>query len=170
MTERPTYVGIGECACARIDVQLYHLPRAVVTQHPVCARCLVALGFEVPVPRTADDLALVGGVPVWKPQTSPMRDIGVEPLVHVGRLDLGHGHIFEVVYGVDDCLVGWLHTHPDQRNPTAELCQSFCAVRPLNGSPIHQVISVDPLTLTPSLQCRTCGAHGHVRDNLWEPC
>jgi hypothetical protein len=146
VTDRPAYVGIGECACARVDVQLYRVPGSVVTVPPVCASCLDA------------------------GRTAPMTALGPAPLAHVGRLDLGHGHVFEVVYGVDDQLVGWLHTHPDRRNPTAELCQSFCAVRPLNGTPVHQVVRVDPLTLSPSLLCRMCGAHGHVRDNQWEPC
>jgi hypothetical protein len=31
------------------------------------------------------------------------------------------------------------------------------------------VPSVDPLTLTPSLQCRVCGHHGHITAGRWAP-
>lgn len=32
-----------------------------------------------------------------------------------------------------------------------------------------QVESWEPLTLSPSLLCLTCGAHGYVRKGRWEP-
>lgn len=64
-------------------------------------------------------------------------------------------------------LVGWLHTHPDARGITSP-CQSFCAVRALNGSPIYEVVHLDPLTLAPSLQCPTCGDHGNVVAGKWK--
>jgi hypothetical protein len=167
MTERPVYVGVGECDCKRIDTKLYHVPGTEFARRPVCAVCLVDHGFEVPTPRTADDLEEIDGRPTWKPMPTPPP---LNPLVHAGKLDLGYGHIFEAVLGSDEQLIGWLHTHPDARSLEGMLCQSFCAVRPLNGTPIHQVVSVDPLTLMPSLLCRTCGAHGHVTNGKWEPC
>lgn len=164
MRERPAYVGVGECDCARIDVLLYHVPGTELAQRPLCETCLHAKGFTVPEPRTAEDIEMIDGRPTWKP-VPPAPEL----LVHAGKLDLGYGHIFEAVLGADDRLVGWLHTHPDARNGAGMLCQSFCAVRPLNGSPVHQVVSDDPLTLTPSLLCRTCGAHGNVINGKWEP-
>lgn len=88
----------------------------------------------------------------------------------VARLDLGDGHSFEAVIGHDDHLVGWLHTHLDARSPTGMLCQSFCAVRPIDGAPVHQVLCADPLTLVPSLKCRMCGAHGNITNGRWESC
>jgi len=98
-----------------------------------------------------------------------MEDNMTEPLLHVGQLDLGLGHTFEVMLGRDEELIGWLHTHPDARNPDA-LCQSMCAIRPFQDVPVHEVVQADPLTLSPSLKCRTCGAHGRVRQGKWEPC
>jgi hypothetical protein len=165
MFERPVYVGVGECDCKRVDAKLYHVLGTDLAHRPVCEMCLAVRGYEVPVPRTADDLEEIDGRPTWKPPfTTP------EPPVHAGQMRLGHGHFFEAVLGNDEQLVGWLHTHPDARDSSGMLCQSFCAVRPLNGTPVHQIICVDPLTLQPSLLCRTCGAHGHVTNGQWEPC
>lgn len=90
-------------------------------------------------------------------------------LIHVGKMNLGFGHFFEVMLGQDDKLVGWLHSHPDARNPS-EACQSICAVRPVDGAPVHDIIRAEPLSLSPSLKCRTCGAHGRVINGQWEPC
>lgn len=33
----------------------------------------------------------------------------------------------------------------------------------------HTLVSRDPLELTPSLQCPTCGLHGFVRGGRWVP-
>lgn len=156
MITRPIYVGIGECACGRVDVKLYHVPGTPVVGATWCALCLDVRGYKVAEPRTADDIADIDGKPMW--MTPRQKDI-----------DLGHGHVFSEVLGTDDQLVGWLHTHPDKRSVTGVLCQSFCAVRPLNGAPVHQVVCLEPLTLTPSLKCRTCGAHGNVTNGTWEP-
>lgn len=168
MHERPVYVGVGECDCKRVDVRLFHVPGTNLAHRPLCVVCLAARGFTVPVPRTAEDIEEIDGRPSWRPIPTPPPLPTPDP--PPDRLDLGRGHFFEAVLGTDDQLVGWLHTHPDQRSAEGMLCQSFCAVRPLNGTPVHQIISVDPLTLTPSLKCRMCGAHGHVTNGRWEPC
>lgn len=159
MAVRPIYVGVGECRCGRLDARLYYVPSAIVLPDAICAQCLLDRGYAEPAPRTADDVLSVDDKLEWKTE---------EPLIHVGKLDLQHGHTFEVVLDTKDLLVGWLHTHPDARNPKV-LCQSFCAVRPLNDAPVHRVMCADPLTLTPSLRCRTCGAHGEVTNGKWEP-
>lgn len=164
MSERPVYVGVGECDCKRIDELLYHVPGTSLERRPVCCHCLVDRGFQIPESRTADDLTVVDGRPQWK------RAATRPPEPHEGKLDLGHGHLFEAVLDSEEQLVGWLHTHPDARTNDGTLCQSICAVRALNGAPVHQIVSVEPLTLIPSLKCRTCGAHGHVTNGTWEPC
>lgn len=166
MTQRPIYVGIGECGCGRVDQRLYHVPGTILKERAICGQCLEGRGYDVPLPRTAEDIEIVDGRPEWRETTVPYPK---EPDVHVGAMSLGHGHTFEASIDAQGKLVGWLHTHPDARNPN-DLCQSFCAVRPLNGAPVHQVVCADPLTLTPSLLCRTCGAHGHVTNGKWEPC
>lgn len=35
--------------------------------------------------------------------------------------------------------------------------------------PEWQVISLDPLTLSPSILCRRCGDHGFIREGRWIP-
>lgn len=37
------------------------------------------------------------------------------------------------------------------------------------GRPMWTVENWDPLSLTPSLLCRTCGLHGWIRDGRWLP-
>ena len=169
MTERPVYVGVGECGCARIDVRLYQVPGSPPSGRLLCDACLADKGFTVPAPRTAADIDMVDGLPAWKPIATVPTPEAFHTIENGSRYDLGHGHVFETVFGTDDLLVGWLHTHPDKHSEIGALCQSFCAVRQLNGAPVHQIISVDPLTLLPSLLCRTCGAHGNVTNGTWEP-
>ena len=164
MRERATYVGVGECECRRFDIRLYHVPGTPFTRSPVCARCLGLQGYEEPVPRTERDVEEVNGTTAWKRTTGPL-----EP-TYAAKLDLGHGHLLEAVIDMHNQLVGWLHTHPDTRTADNPTCQSFCAVRPLDSAPVHQVVCADPLTLFPSLLCRACGARGNVTNGIWEPC
>lgn len=163
---RPIYVGVGECECGKLDVKLFHVPGTPLATRQVCARCLTSRGYEVPPPRTAEDIEMIDGQPTWRREiTKPYPKV---PQPHVGRLDLGHDHFFEAAIGSDEQLVGWLHTHPDARGGI-EPCQSFCAVRPVDGAPVHQVICAEPLTISPSLKCRVCGSHGNVTAGKWEP-
>jgi hypothetical protein len=37
------------------------------------------------------------------------------------------------------------------------------------GGPTWEVLNEEPLTLSPSLACRTCGHHGFIRNGTWEP-
>lgn len=37
------------------------------------------------------------------------------------------------------------------------------------GSPVWTVESWGPLTISPSVMCRTCGHHGWIRNGRWEP-
>lgn len=168
MIARPIYLGVGECECGKLDTKLYHVPNTMLASRSVCCACLAARGFETPLPRTAEDIDMVDGKPIWR-ESQPTMPYPKDPLMHVGKLELGHGHTFEVMLGKDEELIGWLHTHPDARGRT-ELCQSFCAVKQIDSHPVHQVVCAEPLTLTPSLLCRTCGAHGHVTNGKWEPC
>jgi len=97
-------------------------------------------------------------------------------------LDLGHGHTLR--------FTGW---SPDRElNPqyegipdiervgaiidTGNGCQSMVwfdlpgydeVFGP--GRPVWQVLSWEPLTLSPSLLCQLCGDHGFVRDGRWVP-
>lgn len=85
------------------------------------------------------------------------------------EIPLGGGHVFVPVTDREDRLVGWLHTHPDARSGSGMLCQSFCAVRAIDGAPVHEILQAEPLTLSPSLKCRICGMHGEVVNGAWKP-
>ena len=103
------------------------------------------------------------------------------------RIDIGHGHFVE--------FVGW---HPDRTlnpryadlqdvdrwgvevfHPSAKSrgdeCFSFVT---FDGEAQRQVAphqpkwaveSLDPLTVSPSLLCGTCGDHGFIRAGKWVP-
>lgn len=68
-------------------------------------------------------------------------------------------------------LTGFRVTHPRGGIEGAPECHGG------NGSwiPTHDedhgwtVVSLDPLTLTPSLACRVCGDHGFIREGTWVP-
>lgn len=111
----------------------------------------------MPVPRTERDLSILDGKLAWRTDS-----------VRTERLSLGHDHFFEALTDRNDQLIGWLHTHPSARDGSI-VCQSFCAVRPLDDAPVHQIVSAEPLTLTPSLKCGTCGTRGDVIDGVWVP-
>lgn len=161
MSVRPIYVGVGECGCGRLDVALYQLPGTPVTGRLACAWCLADQGLIVTRPRTADDLELVNGVPQWKvPAPAPRASTA-------GALELGAGHFFVAVFDADDAFVGWLHRHP--RADGEGVCQTFCAVRYVEGVPIYRIDSADPLTLSPDVCCRLCGSHGRVVNGMWLP-
>lgn len=66
MSVRPTYVGVGTCNCKRVDVQLFQVPGPNVLPTLMCNKCLEANGYEVPKPRTADDIEIVNGEMRWK--------------------------------------------------------------------------------------------------------
>jgi len=64
---------------------------------------------------------------------------------------------------------GLIETHLDG---TGEWCGGQVPFRghgTLPDGPEWDVISSDPLTLSPSVLCRTCGHHGWIRDGKWVP-
>lgn len=82
--------------------------------------------------------------------------------------DLGHGVSVLPCTGPDtDEVEMLLERHPcktDDRHAGA------LPVRPHKDWPIWTVESWDPLTLSPSILCRTCGLHGYIRGGKWIPC
>jgi len=84
-------------------------------------------------------------------------------------LDLGGGHVLSRVVDNDGTLTGFVDDHPDARNPEQRCGGSV----PLDGSRwaqpgrSWQLVSEEPLTLSPSLLCSACGDHGFVREGRW---
>lgn len=83
-------------------------------------------------------------------------------------IELGAGHRVQALAGGDvlwehDCPAGYASgTFPIRRH----------MVGPRSGE-TWQVVTADPLTLSPSLHCDPslggCGAHGWVREGRWQP-
>lgn len=93
--------------------------------------------------------------------------------------DIGHGVSAELRY-VNGVLDGIWYRHPHDAKDR-ELAKLPPEERPA-GYGIHgvvpvkpewpdgwDVLSVEPLTLAPSLRCRQCGHHGFIRDGRWVP-
>ena len=87
--------------------------------------------------------------------------------------DIGHGVTIKTVtyQGTVVGLEYW-HPTPDGKNLR---CPGFIYFKGMNGD-LHtddtmewDVISLEPLTLSPSLLCRGCGHHGHIQNGRWEP-
>jgi hypothetical protein len=38
------------------------------------------------------------------------------------------------------------------------------------GAANHELVSAEPLTISPSLGCRQCPSHGFIRNGSWEEC
>lgn len=93
-----------------------------------------------------------------------------------GYVDIGGGHSIHFVGYEGDPHAGMndRHMRPDNGKP----CEGFIS---FTGSPwsnlftgdgaieTWDIVSLEPLTLTPSLLCRICGDHGHITNGRWVP-
>jgi hypothetical protein len=82
--------------------------------------------------------------------------------------DIGHGVSIELVEHLG-LVVGLNETHT---RPNGDKCRGFVAFEGdhFDGTrPIWRVISKNPLTLEPSILCRSCGNHGFIRESRWVP-
>lgn len=82
--------------------------------------------------------------------------------------DIGDGVIVELRY-VDGVLHGIEWQHPDPHRPS-QRCNglAWVSLKPM-WSDGWDLLSLDPLTLSPSLLCQRCGRHGFIRDGRWVP-
>jgi len=85
-------------------------------------------------------------------------------------IDLGNGTKYtRVVWGDNNEWVGINEWH---LTPAGELCGGwipFAGTSYPAGQPTWDVISRAPLTLSPSLLCRSCQHHGFIREGRWVP-
>lgn len=83
-------------------------------------------------------------------------------------IDLGLGS--EVQRGLHPDTGELLGFHWRHYKPDGSFChQGFIATHYENPDLGWQLVSLDPLTLAPSLLCRVCGTHGFIRDGKWMP-
>ncbi len=88
------------------------------------------------------------------------------------NIDIGHGHQISYYTSRDDDTthVGLIdhHTAADGSPCRGSIIFDI----PQNAdwpasAPKWDLISEDPLTLSPSILCRACGSHGWIRDGVW---
>lgn len=95
------------------------------------------------------------------------------------QIDIGHGVTISFYdarnpAGGEPMYVraGLIEEHPSATSPTGR-CNGavYFRGRPgaSEGQPAWEVVSEEPLTLSPSLLCRACGHHGWIRDGRWVP-
>jgi hypothetical protein len=83
-------------------------------------------------------------------------------------VDIGSGTTI-TLNEYDGEIVGLTEGHTDQNgNP----CFGFVAFKHTRwvdnaNRPQWTIESAKPLTLTPSILCRTCGKHGYIREGKW---
>lgn len=61
--------------------------------------------------------------------------------------------------------------HRDKREPN-HVCVGGFQWRqpdPIASAVLWTLVSLEPLTIQPSLRCLTCGAHGFITDGKWVP-
>lgn len=84
--------------------------------------------------------------------------------------DIGHGSSITFVE-YEGQIVGINEAH---KNKDGQVCLGFVlfADTPASvtsGAPQWHVESANPLTLSPSILCRSCGNHGFIREGKWVP-
>lgn len=79
-------------------------------------------------------------------------------------IDLGGGFTFTPRY-IEGELHGFNETHP---RPDGALCKPDSWI-PIDSARWWTLVSMEPLTLSPSLHCTICGMHGFVREGKWVP-
>ncbi len=85
------------------------------------------------------------------------------------RIDIGNGHSIQpITWPGDEKPSGFSVFHP---NPdTGAECGCSVWINPQRrAGTIWTVLSLEPLTLSPSVQCANCRDHGFIRDGYWIP-
>lgn len=79
--------------------------------------------------------------------------------------DLGNG-VFIARMFIDGKLEGLAYCHPSTNGE----CRSYVPLRNrYQWEHGWDLLSEQPLTISPSLLCRTCGNHGFIRSGKWVP-
>lgn len=83
------------------------------------------------------------------------------------RIDLGGGNEIETTgkqTKPGEWGLIWYHKRPDN----GEECDGCLSWDPADAKHWN-LVSREPLTLSPSLQCTLCGAHGWIEQGKWKP-
>lgn len=83
--------------------------------------------------------------------------------------DIGHGVSFQFA-DRGGSRIGIIFRHPCTPGAESDSYGSWVPFRERNSAGKGWVVeSEEPLTISPSLLCMTCGHHGHIRAGKWEP-
>lgn len=83
--------------------------------------------------------------------------------------DIGHGVKIQP-FEWQGVVIGYHVGHPAPTETGRCLGSVRLAGRPQpDNAPVWTVEKESPLTLSPSILCRTCGHHGFIRDGKWVP-
>jgi hypothetical protein len=91
------------------------------------------------------------------------------------QLDLGHGVTARWASWARYERAGVIESHPRRGGDAGSRCEAALlfdlpGVRyAFSGRHVWTVEKWHPLTLSPSVLCRTCGNHGYIRDGRWLP-
>jgi Family of unknown function (DUF6527) len=79
---------------------------------------------------------------------------------------LDERHAYRYVHGTDATQpIGLIESH---QLPDGRWCEGSVMFKGRGGgSPEWAIVLEDPLTLTPSILCRTCGSHGYIEGGRW---
>lgn len=89
------------------------------------------------------------------------------------RIDLGNGHVAEWEEHNGDPRAGLYHYHPC--GDRAGACAGWITIADgawerefaVGEIPTWTIEALEPLTLSPSLLCRSCGSHGFIQSGKW---
>jgi len=88
-------------------------------------------------------------------------------------LDLGHGVTAVFVSWRRFEQAGVIETHNcvDGERKSGGIMFDLPGMREaFPGRPLWALVSLEPLTITPSVLCSECGHHGYIKNGRWEPC
>lgn len=86
-------------------------------------------------------------------------------------IDLGHDTFYTKVMR-DGEWIGIHEWHRENGEHQAGFIPFAGRLKPdwwRSDAPAWEVLSEDPLTLSPSLACQQCGHHGFIREGRWVP-
>lgn len=86
-------------------------------------------------------------------------------------LDIGHGVIIEFWHPGEepDKPGGIIETHPGPDGKPCSGSLTFEGYARMRSDPTWRMVSLEPLTLEPSILCSQCGHHGFIRNGRWVP-
>lgn len=83
-----------------------------------------------------------------------------------GEHDIGDGVTITLVEHQGE-IVGLQEAHKDDSGNVCSGFVGFDGPHAVVGGPKWTVQSANPLTLAPSIRCRSCGHHGYIRNGRW---